>query len=1004
MLKLKNIVKEYVVGDTKVEALKGISLNFRKNEFVSILGPSGCGKTTTLNIIGGLDKYTSGDLVINGVSTKEFKDHDWDVYRNHRIGFIFQSYNLIPHQTILGNVELALTISGVSKKERIERAKRALDRVGLKNQYNKHPNQLSGGQCQRVAIARALVNEPEILLADEPTGALDTETSVQIMDLIKEISKEKLVIMVTHNPDLAYKYSTRIVKFLDGRIIDDSNPFSEEDEEKEVLELKKQEEALVVDNSKKSKEKAKMSFWTAFKLSARNLWSKRKRTVMVGIAGSIGIIGVSTVLAVSNGVNSYINSMQDDMISGYPIQISETSIDYTTMMSSTSFKTTKEALEKGDWVNVNSIISYLVKNQKALTSLVTNNAIDSNYVNYVMSMPKEYYSAISLDYGIDITNNIYTDFTAGSNETKGSSNLNPSNYNISQMSLSAIKSVYSEAITHLDADTYAQYSDIITSLTTPMSQCISNNDYISSQYDLVSGSLPTSKNDVLIVLSKDSELTDLVLAQLGYYSQEEFYQLVYHSLYPSQYSEWKHSFTYEELMNKKFTWYKNDSIYKADSTNASGYLYSYDMSNATSKEKEDSLTLNVCGIVKPKENISYGSLKAGLLYQEDLARYMISINKDSAIAKAIKNTSSGQLTSGLYETEGYQILNDTALSNYGMTRDGLNGLPISVIATPTNSKIFEIGSDGNYIETTDTTFQSNKNYYIYYKTSVSLGVYYDLPYYWEKIDENDFSYKTIINGTETTRCYVGESNQMSQLMSMFGLSTSSFKTLSINGVAGTSTPNVISIYPINFDKKDLVTNYLDKWNNESETLEFNNYYDSTTDTYDFSTSLGTIKLNYSQRSEIKYTDSVGVIISLVSTMINIITYALIAFTALSLVVSCVMIAIITYVSVMERIKEIGVIRSLGGRKKDVSHLFNAETFIIGLGSGIIGIAITYLLELIINIIVSNVSNGTVSMIAILTPTTALVMILISILLTAISGFIPARSAAKKDPVDALRSE
>ena len=475
MLKLSEIKKNYYVGDNVVEALKGIDLCFRKNEFVSILGPSGCGKTTLLNIIGGLDKYTSGDLFINGVSTKEYSDRDWDVYRNHRIGFIFQSYNLIPHQTVLGNVELALTIAGVSKAERRERAQKALDRVGLANQYYKKPNQLSGGQCQRVAIARALVNEPEILLADEPTGALDTETSVQIMDLIKEIANERLVIMVTHNPDLAIKYSTRIVKFLDGLVVEDSNPFSVEDEKAEIdnllaLEKAKEEEALAqidqndpkavkeFNKNKNAKEKAKMSFWTAFRLSARNLWSKRGRSIMVGFAGSIGIIGVASVLSVSTGVRDYITSIQDDLLSGNPITVTAgTTYNVSTLMNSSSFKSNAEVFIKGKWVNVNSLVTYLVNNQKALTNIVKNNELDQNYVNYVKSMPSEYYKAIQLDYGIDMSISVFTDFVCGDDPIKEQYNRN--------ISLKAITEVYSKCITQLNPEEYGVYSSTITSFT-----------------------------------------------------------------------------------------------------------------------------------------------------------------------------------------------------------------------------------------------------------------------------------------------------------------------------------------------------------------------------------------------------------------------------------------------------------------------------------------------------------------------------------------------------------
>ncbi len=429
MLRLEKIIKDYKVADSYVHALKGIDLAFRSNEFVSILGPSGCGKTTLLNIIGGLDKYSSGDLFINGISTRNFKDKDWDVYRNHRIGFIFQSYNLIPHQTILGNVELALTIAGLSKEERTARAKRAIDRVGLAGQYSKKPNQLSGGQCQRVAIARALVNEPEILLADEPTGALDTQTSIQIMELIQEISKEKLVIMVTHNPDLAKQYSTRIVRLLDGQLISDSNPYTLEEECQEVVTSKEEK----VENKK---ERAKMSFWTAFKLSLKNLFTKKARTALICIAGSIGIIGVSSVLAVSSGVQGYITSMQDDMLSGNPVQISETAYDLSAMMSGMGMTEKLDSLEIIDGkINVNSIMKHLISQGQAMDKMQISNNITQDYIDYVYTIDKAYAAAITLDYGIDVTNNIYTDFQVNYRDPKKDT-----------ISVSAIKEIYTSVL------------------------------------------------------------------------------------------------------------------------------------------------------------------------------------------------------------------------------------------------------------------------------------------------------------------------------------------------------------------------------------------------------------------------------------------------------------------------------------------------------------------------------------------------------------------------------
>lgn len=940
MLKLENIKKNYQVADTTVEALKGINLCFRKNEFVSILGPSGCGKTTMLNIIGGLDKYTSGDLVINGVTTKKFKDRDWDVYRNHRVGFIFQSYNLIPHQTVLGNVELALTIAGLPKAERIARAKKALDRVGLANQYYKRPNQLSGGQCQRVAIARALVNEPEILLADEPTGALDTQTSIQIMELIKEIASEKLVIMVTHNPELAEKYSSRIVRLLDGEVIEDSNPFTAEEEAEEVLAIKKQQEAELelltpeeVEKKKKTKEKAKMSLWTAFRLSLRNLHSKLKRTIMVVIAGSIGIIGVSTVLAVSTGVTGYIDNMQDDMLSGNPIAITETGFNYQAMMDSSSFSDKREALEKGDWVNVNSMVQYLLGNQDVLLNLMYQNEFDQDYVNYIKSMPSDYYSAIKLDYGINVLDSIYTNFDIAADGTGAQYNK--------VTSLSTIKETYTALIEEIPE--YAQYASIVTSLTTPMSQCISDNDYISTQYDVLYGELPADSHDVLIVLDGQSQLTDLMLAQLGYYTQEEFLTLVQKGLNLETSIDYKNRFEYEELMNKKFTWYPNDAIFSELNMTVPGnnYTIPFTYSNIANSSWNNGIELNICGIVKPKSGISYGSLTNGFLYTEDFAREIININKSSKIAQYIN------------ENGAIGLMNEKnpTLISYMLEYYPANPVPAT---TDTDHIVFD---------------------YVY----------------------SESKYKNIVLGT---------ADQMMSMLSSMGLMgdgtpSSFFNTVSLRSIGGNTLPQGIYVYPLDFENKNLVTDYLDAWN-ESESVTFNDYEWNDYDASDIKQK--TIVFADEERAEIKYTDSVELIINMIKTMINIITYALIAFTALALVVSTVMVGIITYVSVVERVKEIGVIRSLGGRKKDVAHLFNAETFIIGLASGLFGIAFTGLLSLILNLIFKYGTDGAVTTIAELTPAAGTTMVIISVVLTLISGMLPSRSAAKKDPVNALRTE
>ena len=908
MLKLNEIVKDYDVANTKVHALKGINITFRDSEFVSVLGPSGCGKTTLLNIIGGLDHYTSGDLIIDGTSTKDYSDRDWDTYRNHRIGFIFQSYNLIPHQTILENVELALNIAGVEKEERIKRAKEALDKVGLDGQYNKKPNQLSGGQCQRVAIARALVSNPEILLADEPTGALDTVTSGQIMELIKEISKDRLVIMVTHNPELAEQYSTRIVKLLDGNLVSDSMPYDAETNKKQEKTKKK----------KIGSKKSKLSLLSAFKLSARNLRSKFKRTLLVCIAGSIGITGVASVLSVSTGIKQYINNMQDDMLSGNPITISESTIDIEALTSFSDASATlgdvKESIEDGK-INVNFLIDLLIKRSKDITSLQIKNDITEEYVDYVLNMPSSYYGAIMTSYGIDVTNNIYTDY-----------NFADKTYKDKQVSLSSAKQMY---ISLLEATEYKNLSSVIYTLSDTFNQLPNSEDYIMSQYEYVTpkdkSSFPKNKDEIMIVINDESELSDLLLAQLGYYSQEEFLNIINKSADENSYKPEldKTQFTYEELLGKKFTYYTNNDVFNKVDENNPLYSISKFTYNNVASESWEGLDLKITAIVKPKKGLSYGSLQSGFYYTSEFVNHVISEGIKSDIVK--------------------------------------------------------------YLETTET--QSFNSVVV---NGIETGITYMYSY---KLGEGEQTHK---------KGLVGQVSQSTILMSMMG-SSGSFgssgganaggsestsmpvvHTLSMRNLGGVDSPNKIVIYPVDFENKDFVVSYLSEWNSKNDII------------------IGDKTIKAEDRQDIMYTDTLSLVINLLNMLIDIVTIALVCFTSLSLVVSSVMIAIITYVSVIERIKEIGVIRSLGGRKKDVSHLFNAETFIIGGCAGLIGVGFTYLLSLLINTIVKGL--GGISSIAILTPLTSLIMIAISIFLTFISGTIPARLAAKKDPVVALRSE
>ena len=907
MLKLSGIEKFYKTSTGGVQALKGIDVNFRRSEFVSILGPSGCGKTTLLNIIGGLDHYTAGEMSIDGVSTKEYGDRDWDTYRNERIGFVFQSYNLIPQQSIQGNVELALTIAGVDRHERARRAREALDKVGLAGQYSKKPNQLSGGQCQRVAIARALVNEPEILLADEPTGALDTTTSVQIMDLIKEIAGDKLVIMVTHNPELAKRYSTRIVELLDGRLVGDSDPYSDEecerdtreerakaaaieDESAEKGEEKEQENAEAQGGAKErkikknkragaGKRKSKLSFGTAFGLSARNLRAKLKRTVMVCIAGSIGIIGVASVLAVSTGVQGYIEDMQNDMLSGNPVTVQASGYDLSTitgMMDNSDRKDVIESAVEDGYINVDAAVDRLVEMADMWGDFTFENEITQQYVDYVKAMPKEYYSAMSFDHGVDLSYSLYSSY-----ETEGGSR---------RLSVFAADALLRAATTQSG---HADVAEALSDTSGLFSLAPDSSDFILSQYDIVNegGYMPKEKGEIMLVIDGDNRVTDLVLAQLGYYSQQEFLNIVYKATDDERYDadKDKSRFSYEELLEKTFSLYFNDEIYSID-----GERITYD-----AEHEGEGVELKITAVLRPKEGLSFGCLDTGIYYTQALENEVTAKNSTSALAQYMNDKEGGEAA--------------------------LSGTVIGGFVTG------------------------------------------DIPSF-----KLDYVFES---GEYSLNAYVG---------SEYAIGTISAYKLTLAEVGGETMPETIRIYPVDFELKDGVTAYLNAWNEEGDIT------------------VNGVILTAEERTQITYTDNLSVIIAMIGDMIDIVTYALVAFTALSLVVSTVMIAIITYVSVIERVKEIGVIRSLGGRKKDVSRLFNAETFIIGFISGVIGIVITYLLCLIINGVVGAAIG--ITGIAELPFTTALILIAVSVLLTLISGLIPARLAAKKDPVEALRSE
>lgn len=886
MLKLINIKKDYKIADGKVHALKGIDLAFRSNEFVAVLGPSGCGKTTLLNLVGGLDRYTAGDLHINGKSTKNFNDRDWDIYRNHRVGFVFQSYNLIPHQTVLSNVELALTIAGISKEERVERAKEALNKVGLSDQYDKKPNQLSGGQSQRVAIARALVNDPEILLADEPTGALDTKTSKQIMELIKEIAQEKLVIMVTHNPELAEEYANRIVTLLDGELQSDSNPYNGTDKEENIRVITK------------ADEKAKMSWWTTFKLSLQNLISKKSRTILTSVASSIGIIGISLVLALSYGLQKYIDDMQDDMLSGNPITISSSALDLASLTSGMNTTDKIQLIKEPGYVTISGMIEEISKRASQSNEMIIENDLNEDYINYLKALPEDKAAAVFLDREIKLENNLYTDYFIS--DDKPAENI----------SLSVIQTIYTEILKKNEET--KPYAGLITNFIQDFKQAPNNPEYIASQYDILDGKIATNKNEIMLVLNQDRMITDLLLAQLGYYTQEEFINIVLKAANDDRYDEnigTIDKISYEELMNKTFTWYPNDKVFNNQIANPLSPFtynaYSKDFNSLNNGEVE----LEIVGILEPKENISYGSLRSGIYYTEELSNHIIEINQESEIVNYLNNEDEEAIRS------------------------------------------FSAGTEENKI-------------------------YYGITY--------TYSYEFLDETFENQIGLIGQTNPMlSFLGSIGGMPMQDIYEISKRDLGGESLASLVSVYTRDLEQKNLAIAYLDAWNNEGDIT------------------VGNKTLTYEQRNTVTYSDPLTLVFNLISGVINMITIALIGFTTLALIVSCVMIAIITYVSVVERVNEIGVIRSLGGRKRDVSNLFVAETAIIGLTSGLIAITFTYIASFIINAIVKEPLGAAI---AVFPWNYAIIMVAISVLLTLVSGFIPSRSAAKKDPVDALRAE
>jgi putative ABC transport system permease protein len=1003
MLILDKITKTYQSGEIKVEALKGVDINFRKNEFVSILGPSGCGKTTLLNIIGGLDRYTSGDLNIKGTSTKSFHSRDWDTYRNHSVGFVFQSYNLIPHQTVLGNVSLALTIAGVSKSERITRAKIALDKVGLSDQYYKKPNQMSGGQMQRVAIARALVNEPEILLADEPTGALDTVTSKQIMDLLKELAKERLIIMVTHNPELAEEYSTRIIKLLDGNLMSDSNPYTPP-AVKAAKKVKPVEVETTADIAPveavsdepvrvRGKRYAKMSVFTAFKLSLQNLISKRRRSIMTSFAGSIGIIGVALVLAFSFGVQGFITNMQRDMLSGNPITIERTAFDLNSMMSGMNAAERNSVLAGAGYVNVDSMVEIMAKRASGVQDMFVSNDITANYVRFLEEMPSNYLAALFLDYGLDMSHTIFTEYRDHDDEAL----RNPRT-----LSLASIRSIFGSI---LGETGLAEYSSLISTVQQPFQQLPADADaYIRTQYNLVNhGSfqsrIASAPDEINIVLGPDGFLTDLMLAQLGFYSQQEFMNIVYavsdrpadkNMIDPSAPTN-RDRISYEELLDlnpdgsltSRFTWYENNDVFIANALQYNTTLnpdniplmptYLHDAEDVLSRNQDAGMPLKIVGILEPKSNLAFGMLDNGFYYTTALAEMAIEANRGSYMVRFAK------------------LMEDNNQQAGGVIQQVARGAP-----GPTTSPIPMTVANPLYPDTPGSQPTIEVDWHV-----MGMSYQYEFTFVTAiSVDTDGKVTRTTQNRTGNIGL-VGSGSPFGAMMGLFagmfggggnasGIVTVSSATISTQQLGASDLPYAIGIYPASLEIKGAVLKYLDRWNDEDVEITL------------WAGTANEVTLTYEDRDDIMYMDPLSLIFRMISDLVYLITIALVSFTSLALVVSSVMVGIITYISVVERIREIGVIRSLGGRKRDVANLFIAETGILGFVSGMFGVIVTYVAAFLVSILVMHLAD--IPRIAFLPLPVAGIMILLSMSLTLISGLMPARSAAKKDPAVALRTE
>ncbi len=930
MLEIKNITKDYNAGGDVVHALRDVSISFRESELVSILGQSGCGKTTLLNIIGGLDHYTSGDLIINGKSTKEYKDRDWDTYRNHSVGFIFQSYNLIPHQTVLSNVELALTLSGVSKSERRQRAKEALEKVGLGNQLNKRPNQMSGGQMQRVAIARALVNDPDILLADEPTGALDSETSVQIMELIKEIARDRLVIMVTHNPELAEKYSTRIVKLLDGKIIGDSNPFdgNAPAEKKSTV--------------NKGKGKTSMSFATALALSRNNLLTKKGRTFLTSFAGSIGIIGIALILSLSNGVQTYIDSVERSTLASYPISIQQETIDYGSMMESMmGVREDRFENREPDRIYTNDISTEMVK--LMLSEMQTNNL--SKFKEYLESNPDNILDNVT-EIRYSYSPNLYI---YGKNINDEVVQINPSTVMEAMMgksmasNIDKMQSSYSSMMVGGGAmSSYNAWTEL------PCTETVKD------QYEVVAGRVPEGYNEVCILVNEHNEISDVALYSLGLRDQSELTGMMAKVMAGESFDfdTGDLSFTYDEMMDLEFRLMTVSDFFKEN--DEGGYDDMRGDEEYMNAALESAPLIKVVGILRPDSNsLIAANNNVGIGYTSALTEFMINrVNESELVVKQRENPEVDVFT-------GIEFPKEDEEPEEPMSEEEAMGM---VMGMMTEEQVMQLTQEIMGALTPEQLQQL--------MTMTPA--------------EQQTAMFTMVDQTAIMTAFMNvmTAEQLQQMMSLTAEPESTDATFDGNlemlGVADLAKPSSIMIYCTDFDGKEALTAFIKDYNDRMINED-------------------------RQEDAINYTDYIGIMISSVSSIIDAISYILIAFVAISLVVSSIMIGIITYISVLERTKEIGILRAIGASKRDVKRVFNAETLIVGFAAGVIGIGVTLLLNIPINMIIHYLTDIE-SMNSILPWQGGVILVLISMFLTLIAGLFPAGFAARKDPVEALRTE